>query len=124
MPNDIRIESHDDYLLFVIRGTDSLVFSLQYLRLVGEECRSRGYRKAMVIEDLDGQLTTMDMYHLGEQVTSLLEGVQVALVDTHPSHREGNRFGEIVARNRGARIQLFGDVNRARQWLLGQCGQW
>lgn len=45
-------------------------------------------------------------------------GLKVALVDRRPENRELNRFGVIVASNRGLVSKVFDSVSEAEAWLF------
>ena len=97
----------------------------QTYRRVVRECVDGGCFKLLIDgRGLSGELTTTDRYSLGKVVAeenASLGGeagrqVQVALVGTHPLI-DRDRFGETVARNRGAAVKVTYDLESAYRWL-------
>ncbi len=113
----ITVTETDDYLRFHVTGTDSLQFSIDYFSAVARECKQRGYAKALIVEELHGQLSNKDMYSLCEKFPDILYGIQVAFVDLDPDHLHENSFGETVAFNRGCNVRVFENEGDAVTWL-------
>ena len=118
MENNVQFEERDGYLRCHVTGTDSLAFSIGYFRSVAEECRKRGFTKALIVEELEGQLRTLDLYTLVEQLPELFQGIKLAFVDTVLDHRQGNLFGETVGINRAMHGKVCADEQEAVNWLM------
>jgi hypothetical protein len=98
----------------------------QAYRKVLRECVAGGYSKMLIdCRALSGELSTTDRYSLGKVVadenTSVASSepgrhVRVALVGAHPLI-DRDRFGETVARNRGAAVKVTYDLESAYRWL-------
>jgi hypothetical protein len=95
-------------------------------REVLRECVAGG-RTRMLIDcrELSGELSTTERYSLGKLVAeenssaaAVATGrqIRVALVGTEP-FIDRDRFGETVARNRGAALKVTGDLDSAYRFL-------
>ena len=120
MSATIKCTEREGYLVFNVEGEDSLQTSLDYWKEIGEKCHQSGHKKALVIENMSGQLSVQDLYAACEKLPSLVRGIKVAFIDLLPDHIEGNDFGELVAQNRGCWIMVFPDEDVATKWLLGE----
>lgn len=98
----------------------------QVYRQVLRECVAAG-RSRMLLDcrGVSGELSTTDRYSLGKVVaeenaavaaTGAGRHVKVALVGSHPTV-DRDRFGETVARNRGAAIKVTCDLESAYRFL-------
>ena len=128
---EITTEELSDCLRFQIRGVESSAESIEYWSIVAKECNQRGYTKALVIEEHEGQLSVVDMNLVCEQLPSILQGLTVAYVDTDPDHLSLNKFGEDVVviegrqdmRRRNVKpvascqARVFSTEEDARRWL-------
>lgn len=95
-------------------------------REVLRECVAGGYSKMLIdCRALSGELSTTERYSLGKvvadentSVAASLPGrhVRVALVGSDPLI-DRDRFGETVARNRGAAVKVTYDLESAYRWL-------
>src|SRR5438105_15555768 len=95
-------------------------------REVLRECVAGGRWKMLIdCRALSGELSTTERYSLGKVVadenTSVAakeDGrvVRVALVG-NPPFIDRDRFGETVARNRGAAVKVTSDLESAYRWL-------
>jgi len=117
MDTKITVEEFDNHLAFHIAGPDTIEVSLSYFPKVADMCKQKGFKKALIIEELEGDISAADMFTLTEQLPAILRGLKVAFIDLKPNHAKENRFGETVARNRGCNIRVFKDVNEAKTWL-------
>ena len=84
-----------------------------------ELCRAHNRRRVLIdITGMDGDIPQLDRFLLGKRVGRLWgRRVKVAIL-THPERI--TRFFENVANNDGANVQVFGDVESARRWLLAR----
>lgn len=116
----ITVDESHGYLTIHVKGKDSLSFSLEYWRKIGEICRQKNVNKVLVIEELEGQISVSDMFALCEQLPKLVGGIDIAFIDIEKEHSKDNLFGETVARNRGCNIKDFTDEHQAAKWLLNE----
>ena len=118
MSNRIDFEEKEGYLRCHVTGVDSLRFSKEFWTSASEKCRSIGMTKILLVEDLEGSLSTMEMFEIGELASECMRGLRVAFVDLRQEDYKDNEFGETVCLNRGGLCRLFRDEQTAEQWLL------
>lgn len=116
---------HADFLELVCTGTYAPEIPLQ----VAEEGLKRAARasRAAVLIDIRGIIgrepTMSERYNQAVQVANLQSRVtpriRLALLGREPMIHP-QRFGEIVATNRGALLRVFTDDKPARDWLLAR----
>jgi hypothetical protein len=122
------IRVHADYLEVVCEGLYSRAETLR----VGEEAYAaavRANRSAILVDAraITGRIPTiLDRFEMGVRFARhYLETdprIRLAVVGHEPMiHPE--RFGELVARNRGADARVFTDGTQALDWLLRRPGQ-
>ena len=115
---------HADYLALVCIGSYAAEIPLQVAE-EGLKRAARAGRTALLI-DIRGILgrepTMSERYDQAVQVASLQSRVtpriKLALLGREPMIHP-QRFGEIVATNRGALLRVFTDERLALDWLLG-----
>jgi hypothetical protein len=125
-PYRIEFSRNADYLHAFVDGlNDSAAISKSYWMKVFDECRKEGIGKVLVEENLAQNLSASEAYDVGRSMAdSSPEGLAVAFVDRRADHQELNRFGNLVANNRGLDSQVFDSVEEARKWLAGgQAGE-
>ena len=120
-----EVRVHPRYVELVCTG----IYSRAETVRVGNE----GYRQAAFenrhclpidVRKITGRIpTVLDRYalgvHIAEQYRSSEPRVRLAVLGHEPMiHPE--RFGELVARNRGADARVFADETLALDWLLGR----
>jgi hypothetical protein len=98
----------------------------QAYRRILRECVTAGRFKILLdVRGLSGELSTTERYSLGKLVAEEnaavaaaggAQQVQVALVGSHP-FVDRDRFGETVARNRGAAVKVTCDLDSAYRFL-------
>lgn len=115
----IKFDYRQNYLYaFVGDGTDSLSVSKDFWLKVLNECKKREYNRVLIEEDLEGNISVLEAYELAVWLSSLdIANVSVAFVDLHLGHREMNDFAQLIASNRGFRVNIFNDVKEAEKWL-------
>ena len=116
----LEFEPRSEYLYAYVKGEkDSLEISLQYWKEIADECRRSDYRKVFIEEDIKGELSTIEMYQFTSEILNIgFSGIQVAFLDRHLSQQELNKFGELVATNRGLNGKIFDSAAVAEEWLL------
>ena len=68
------------------------------------------------LREVPGPITFMDRYELGEVAGRYLNLVPIAVV-LYEEQADPERIGKMVARNRGANIEVFTDEAEAQAWL-------
>jgi hypothetical protein len=116
----IEFEHRPKYLYAFISGKDdSLEITRSYWQKMLDECRTHGFDKLLVEENLEDSLSMPEVYEFASEYLEMgFRQIIVAFVDRYPEQRQLNRFGELVATNRGGRIRVFDSVSDAKQWLL------
>lgn len=119
-PYTLTFEHRPEYLYaFVGDGTDSLEVSKEFWLRVLTECENRNYSKALIEEDLDGKIPLADLYELAVWLTQLkFENLLVGFVDRRIDHLDQNKFGELIANNRGFRVTVLESVAEAEKYIL------
>ena len=73
------------------------------------------------MQDSPGNGTETNAFVSSQGIVGLgLDGIKIAFVDIDPSNHEVNKFGELVAANRGANARVFYDEDPALDWLLSE----
>lgn len=116
----IEFEHRPKYLYAFITGKeDSLEITRSYWLEMLEECRQHGFDKLLVEEALEKRLSMTEIYEFASEYSQMgFHKILVAFVDRYPAHQKLNRFGEMVATNRGGRVRIFDTISDAKQWLL------
>ncbi len=82
-------------------------------------CREEGSTHLLVVQDSPGNGTETNAFISSQGIVDLgLAGIKIAFVDIDPSNHEVNKFGELVAANRGANARVFYEESAAIAWLL------
>jgi hypothetical protein len=117
----MTFESRDGYLYACVEGEiDNLEISTQYWREIAEKCKSEDAKKVLIVEDLPGGATVAEVYQIAAELPKMgFYGIKVAFVDGHLDQLELNKFGEVVALNRGLYGKVFNNVPEAEKWILG-----
>ena len=116
----IKFERRPKYLYAVVSGKDNnLEIVKSYWQDLFDECQKHGFDKLLVEGNLEGDISMHEVYKFACEFSQKdFREILVAYVDRHSSHQQLNRFGELVASNRGARGRVFDSVSDAKQWLL------
>ena len=118
---DVRVQQ--DYVLVVCTGKYSRAEAYRVGNLAYREAASADRRNVLVdVRRVSGRLPTLfDRFDFGVHIAQLhfeqWPRVRLAVLGDEPMiHAE--RFGEIVARNRGADARVFVEEQEALKWLL------
>jgi hypothetical protein len=116
-------EMAEGYACCRLTGQVSFPEALDLLVSAIERARGAGIRKLLVdARSLTGfdPPSVIQRFSLGERAAGAARGsMQLALV-CQPGMIEAERFGVIVARNRGLHVDVFAEEPEAVRWLLGQ----
>lgn len=115
----IEFNRRESYIHAYVEGDeDSVEISRRYWTEVLDECRRQGFVKVLIEENISGNVTAGEMYEFAKELPNLVtDKMVVAFVDRRAAHDEINRFGELVANNRGLRSRVFKSVEDAASWL-------
>ena len=84
-----------------------------------DRCREDDVTHLLVVQDSPGNGTAINAFISSDGIVGLgLSGIKIAFVDLDPQNHEINKFGEMVALNRGANARVFFDEALAVDWLL------
>ncbi len=119
-PYTLEFEQRPKYLYAYVKGEeDSLEISLQYWKEIADECRRTGYKKVFIEEDIKEEVSIIEMYQFASEISKIgYSDIRVAFVDRYLNQQELNKFGELVATNRGMNGKIFNSSEEAEEWLL------
>lgn len=116
---NIQFEHHHDYLHARVTGEkDSAEISISFWKEIAAECKKYGYKKLLVEENIQGNISDDEIYEITSVITDLFENVMIAFYDHQMPHYNMNKIGETLVLNRGVIGRVFDDIEKARQWLL------
>lgn len=113
-------QSRDGYFYVFLKGNlsspDTRIGAWDELL---KRCRESGQTKLLVVQDSPGNATPTDAFTSSTAIVSLgLDGLKIAFADLDPANLENNKFGELVASNRGAWARVFTTEQEAYDWLM------
>lgn len=119
---DLSFEHRPQYLYVYIAGeTDNYEISRQYWLEIARECQRINCKKLLIEEDIPEIVSMADMYRIASEIPHMgFVGVRIAFVDRFLEHQNLNKFGELVATNRGVYGRIFNDTAEAEKWLLSE----
>ena len=118
----IEFEYQPEYLYAFVEGDeDSLEITRQFWSELLAECKKFDYRKLLIEENISENVTASEVYEFAKELPNMgFDGISVAFVDRQADHEEINRFGGLVAHNRGMDLKVFEEVQEAKEWLLSK----
>lgn len=116
----LKYEQRPDYLYVLVEGDhDSYEISKQYWMEVLARTRATQNTKLLIEEDIPEAVSMFEMFQLASDlIESGLNGLKIAFVDRYLDHDDLNKFGELVAINRGANARAFDVFSEAEEWLI------
>jgi hypothetical protein len=116
----LTFDERPGYLYAYVAGEhDSYEISKQYWRAINDECTRIGAARVLIEENIVENATMADAFQLMSELPRMGFGrLQIAFVDRYIEQNDLNKFGELVAVNRGMNARIFSDVVEAEQWLL------
>lgn len=125
MPYSLSFSQTDDYLHAIWSGEFQSGDSLAMWNEVNEYLASFPQKRLLIEEQAGtrGSVTTMETYAIGEFLADNdpLRLTRIAVrfpARTSQGTLEDARFGETVARNRGAQVEIFLSRDEAEKWLI------
>ena len=108
-----------DYLHAYVEGPfDNATISKAYWTEIFAVCRAEGFNRVLVEEALAEPATAAVSYEVGTFIADEAPaGLKIAFVDRFENHQELNRFGNLVATNRGIESEVFDQIADAADWL-------
>jgi hypothetical protein len=115
-------EYRPEYLYAFVTGEkDSYEISKQYWQEIAGECKNAGYKRVLIEEDIEQNVSMSDMYQFCAEIPNLgFFGIRVAFVDRKQDQQQLNQFGETVATNRGLLSRVFNNFEDGEKWLLSE----
>ena len=100
-----------------VNGT--LETTLDYWMALAGEVRRLAPTALLVVDDMEGEPPPPEQLELfvHAMVGMGFEGIRVAYVEGHANQIAQVEVGEILARERGFDVRVFGDERAARLWL-------
>ena len=109
-------QNKGNYLFVEAIEPYSLKFLISMIHELNAHCQKGGLDQALVdLRNMEGEMSIMDRYDVGVEVAKVLGSrIKVAAV-AQPSRI--NFMVETVAVNRGAKLKVFVDIEKAMEWL-------
>lgn len=115
---EIEVEERDGYIEARFLGDYSVERFNRQAEEASRDCRERKKSKLLVdLTLLDASPTTMERYELASHAVRVSAGLRVALL-VRPTFLDPNKFGIVVAQNRGLSVDAFTERQKAVDWLL------
>ena len=117
----INIRAEDGYIYAHVTGKESLENSWAYWREIAAACAEHGFKKVLVEDYLEGEISTIEVHTFAKEFTKrtgIPLGAKIASVSV-PEKLPSQGFAETVATNwAGVNVKVFIDTNEAKQWLF------
>lgn len=85
---------------------------------IGELCRQYGCKKVLVEADAPRrEMGTIDAFESGVEAAEVYPGLTVAICFSDYEPDETSDLFVTAARNRGARVKFFSEIETAKRWL-------
>ena len=114
---DIRFEESRSHLTAHLSGRYSLAGMLRAIDMMAEECRKRHAERLAVDVSISGNAPLVDRYQYASHAASALRHVKKCAAYAGSGQRV-EPFTELVARNRGFSLRVFGKRQEALTWLM------
>ena len=119
-PFRIDYRREPEWLRAHVTGVNGrLETTLDYWTALAEEVRRQRPPALLVVDDMEGEPPPPEQLEVfvHAMVGMGFEGIRVAYVEGHASQIAQVEVGEILARERGFDVRVFGDERAARLWL-------
>ena len=120
---DIEITVEEDFLLISARGNYSLSNANNLIKLAIDNGLSHNKSKILIdITDITGSIPLFNRFQFSEFLFNYIRKHalgkvnRIAVVGKEPIV-DKERFGEIVAKNRGVNVRVFTDMSQASTWM-------
>ena len=108
----------EDYILFELSGEFEFKYLENIFSVIKNRCSDNNKNKAMINcqKTINMFSSEIQRFYIGKTIAAKLgRGTKLAAVI---SVQKFNKFGEMVARNRGANMKVFTTREEAKNWLL------
>ncbi len=119
-PFRIEYQREGELLRARVTGVNgSLETTLDYWMALAGEVRRLAPAALLVVDEMEGEPPPPEQLELfvHAMVGMGFEGIRVAYVESHANQIPQVEVGEILARERGFDVRVFGDERAARIWL-------
>jgi len=116
--NEIEILPQEGFLEVRFLGAFSVILFKRQVDLAVEACTDRG--ASLLLLDytrLTGVPTTLDRYEISIHGAKAAKGLRKLSGFARPE-QVGDKFGALVAQNRGLNVNVFADRDEAVRWLM------
>ena len=120
---NIRFEPWPELLQVTVTGSFELVQAQEHFTQIVAAAEEHGLDKILVdYRKMAGPISILDRYNYSKYASDLLTGrrlahvMKFAYVGMDLAEGAGG-FGVTVATNRGVRVELFNDLDAAKEWL-------
>jgi hypothetical protein len=119
---EVHMEEMSGHLAATIIGSEGRHVVEEVCRqfeTVAEHCKRTKKDKVLIdTRQAEGKVSFVDRFLIGERTRIFAcYGLKVVFVD-RPERIDPQKFGELVARNRGVNVRIFSDFHSAEEWLL------
>jgi len=120
---DIKITVEDDFLLVSVRGKYSLSNANNLFKLAIDNGLSHNKSKILIdTTDITGSIPFINRFQFSEVLYNYIRKYalgkvnRIAVLGKEPIV-DKEKFGEIVAKNRGVNVRVFTDMSQALIWI-------
>lgn len=117
----INIRVEDGYIYAHVTGEEGLENSWAYWREIATVCVKLGFKKVLVEDRLEGEISTLDAHIFAKEFTErtgIPLGTKIASVSL-PEKLPVQEFVATVVLNwAGVNAKVFIDIDEAKKWLL------
>jgi len=119
-PYRLTFEYRPAYLYAHVEGeNDNYEISSAYWQEIADECTNKEFDRVLIIEDIVETGSLAEIYQLCSEFSRMgYDEIKIAFIDRRSDQEEQNKFGELVAVNRGLNVKIFTDIDEAEKWLL------
>jgi hypothetical protein len=118
-PYRLTFEQRPGYLYAYVEGEqDSYEISRAYWQEIADEAARLSALRVLIDENIPVAVSLTDVFHLAAQIPEMGFGAaRIAFVDRYVEQNAINKFGELVAVNRGVNGRIFNDLGLAEKYL-------
>lgn len=115
----IVFEEYPKYIYALVHGDEYGYEVLEgFLREVADECKKRGFDRALIEENISATASQEDIYRVATELAELgFAEIKLAYIDRFQEQQELNEFGEDIAVKNGVNVKVFSDQASADKWL-------
>ncbi len=119
MPYAMMIVEDEGVLRVEAAGVRSFEDSKVFWTRVARECRERHLTRILAVLRLTGRMSRTDLFDMASHPQDLgWDGrFRMAVVDMNEASFRDNKFGTMVAMNRGYAMEIFDSLEAAEEWL-------